>query len=171
MRDVSQVASLPFGYGPLVERLARETQAYYGDRLIALVLFGSVGRGTPHPGSDLDVLVVATDLPAGRVARVEEFQPIESSIVRAAGADTPHLPRVRVSPLFKTPDEVALGSPLFFDMIDDAVILFDHDGYFRATLERVAARLQALGARRIWRGNAWIWDLNPNYRPGEVFEL
>jgi hypothetical protein len=27
------------------------------------------------------------------------------------------------------------------------------------------------GARRIWCGNAWYWDLKPDYRPGEVFEL
>jgi hypothetical protein len=31
--------------------------------------------------------------------------------------------------------------------------------------------LEQLGARRIWRGNAWFWDLKPDYRPGEVFEL
>jgi hypothetical protein len=24
---------------------------------------------------------------------------------------------------------------------------------------------------RIWRGNAWLWDLKPDYQPGDVFEL
>jgi hypothetical protein len=42
----------------------------------------------------------------------------------------------------------------------------------------LAARLQALrerlaepGARRIWRGKAWYWDLKPDYRLGDVFLL
>jgi len=37
--------------------------------------------------------------------------------------------------------------------------------------ERLKARLEALGARRIWRGNAWFWGLKPDYRIGEIFEL
>ena len=41
----------------------------------------------------------------------------------------------------------------------------------RDALDRFAARLAALGARRKWRGSAWYWDLKPDYRPGEVFEL
>jgi hypothetical protein len=31
--------------------------------------------------------------------------------------------------------------------------------------------LAHLGARRVWLGNAWYWDLKPDYRPGDVFEL
>jgi len=38
-------------------------------------------------------------------------------------------------------------------------------------LERLRARLAVLGARRIRRGNAWYWDLKPDYRPGDVFSL
>ena len=56
-------------------------------------------------------------------------------------------------------------------MVEDARILFDRDGFFAAVLERLRARLEALGARRVWRGNAWFWDLKPDYVPGEVFEL
>ncbi|MFB3904718.1 MAG: hypothetical protein ACE15E_14805 [Acidobacteriota bacterium] len=32
-------------------------------------------------------------------------------------------------------------------------------------------RLARLGARRVWQGNAWHWDLKPDYKPGDVFEL
>jgi hypothetical protein len=60
---------------------------------------------------------------------------------------------------------------LFLDMVDDARVLVDHDGVFAAARDRWRHRLLALGARRIWRGNAWLWDLKPDYRPGEVFEL
>ena len=26
------------------------------------------------------------------------------------------------------------------------------------------------GSRRIWRGDAWYWDLKPDYTPSEVVE-
>lgn len=151
--------------------LAAAAARHYGNRLVSVVVFGSMGRGTPRYESDLDVLIVADDLPRGRMARVEDFAAIEAELEprlaegRRAGFFTD------CSPVFKTPDEVLTGSPLFLDMVDDARILYDRDGFFAAALERVRARLARLGARRIWRGNAWYWDLKPDYTPGEVFEL
>lgn len=54
---------------------------------------------------------------------------------------------------------------------NDARILVDRDGFLQDALQGLRKRLDELGARRIWRGNAWHWDLKPDYRPGEVFEL
>lgn len=146
-------------------------QQYYGSRLVSLAVFGSVGRSTPHPNSDLDLLIVAENLPERRLARVAEFHPVEAALsqqlakVRAAGL-TPEL-----SPLFKTPAEARRGSLLFLDMIEDTQILYDRENFLGQTLTEFKARLAQLGARRIWRGNAWHWDLKPDYKPGEVFEL
>jgi len=142
----------------------------YGDRLVTLVVFGSMGRGTPRPDSDLDLLVVADRLPFGRMARVEEFGAVERALAPSLRRDD-SAPVTECSPVFKTPEEVRAGSPLFLDMVEDARVLFDRDGFFAATRDRWRERLAALGARRIWRGNAWLWDLKPDYRPGEVFEL
>jgi len=155
----------------LVAALREACTAFYGRRLVSLAIFGSVGRGTARADSDIDVLVVADPLPPGRLARVREFAAVESALA-------PGLARVRASgltpewsPVFKTPAEVDAGSILFLDMIDDARLLVDRDGFLRAALDRFARRLSALGARRIWRGSSWYWDLKPDYRPGEVFEL
>jgi hypothetical protein len=57
------------------------------------------------------------------------------------------------------------------DMVDDLVILKDPQGVLGEAMDRLRRRLAALGAKRIWRGNAWYWDLKPDYRIGEVFEL
>lgn len=76
-----------------------------------------------------------------------------------------------LSPILKTPEEVAAGSPLFLDMVDDARILFDRDGFLQRAFAGLAARLARLGAKRIWRENMWYWDLKPDYQPGEVFEI
>ena len=56
-------------------------------------------------------------------------------------------------------------------MVEDARILHDANGFLAARLDRLRARLRELGARRIWRGNAWYWELKPDLRPGEVFSL
>ena len=76
-----------------------------------------------------------------------------------------------LSPVLKTPAELAHGSPLFLDMIDDARLLIDPAGVLARALDVLRARPAALGARRIWRGNAWYWHLKPDYRPGDVFDL
>lgn len=77
----------------------------------------------------------------------------------------------RLWPVFKTPFEVEKGSPLFLDMLEDGRILLDRDGLFGGILDRLKKRLGEMGARRIWRGKAWYWDLKPDYEPGEVFEI
>ncbi|MFQ5738354.1 MAG: nucleotidyltransferase domain-containing protein [Acidobacteriota bacterium] len=143
----------------------------YGERLVTVAVYGSVGRGTAGPDSDVDVLVVADSLPQGRTARIKEFVAVEkrfAQLLRKANfsREPPFL-----SPVFKTRGSVRQGSPLFFDMTQDARILFDRQGFFTNELSRLRKRLRSLGAKRIWQGSAWYWDLKPDYRPGEEFEI
>jgi predicted nucleotidyltransferase len=155
----------------LEQRLLGEIKALYGERLVSVVVFGSAARGTQRFDSDLDLLIIAKRLPKGRMRRIEEFAAVEERLdlflesLQRKGIDT------SLSPVFKTPEEAERGSPLFLDLVEDARILFDREGFFSAVLVRLRNRLDALGARRIWRGNAWYWDLKPDYRPGEVIEL
>lgn len=138
---------------------------------MSLAVFGSVGRGTPRPDSDIDLLVIADGLPRGRMARMGEFQNVEAAMkpwlaeARAAGL------AAELSPVIRMPEEVLRGSPLLLDMTEDARVLYDRQGFLQSALEQLRARLQRMGARRIWRGNAWFWDLKPDYRPGDVFEI
>ncbi len=135
---------------------------------------GGLRFGRPRhttAGLDIDLLIVAEDLPNGRLNRMSEFEAVESEVAglltraRAAGF-APDL-----SPVIKTPAEVLRGSPLFLDMTVDARLLFDREGFLRTALDKLKARLDSLGARRIWRGNAWYWDLKPDFKPGDVIEL
>ncbi len=155
----------------LLAELADACRAHYGQRLVSLAVFGSVGRQTARPDSDIDFLVVADPLPDGRIARVQEFEAVERALAEPLRAARGCGVNTSLSPVLKTPAEVAQGSPLLFDVPDDARILMDRDGFLRASLDALSQRLAALGARRVWRGNAWFWDLKPDYRPGEVFKL
>ena len=158
-------------YDEIIEALVAELRVTYGFRLVACAVFGSVGRGTPRHDSDIDLLLVVHGLPRGRFRRLEEFLPVEARLESAlTGADYGH-PAIALSPVFKTPEEVGAGSPLFLDMVEDARIVHDPDGFLEQSFDRLRTRLRQLGARRIWRGNAWYWELKPDLKPGEVFAL
>ena len=114
---------------------------------------------------------IGEGLPNGRLPRVAEFQAVETAVEpRLAEACGEGL-HPSLSPAIKMPAEVLAGSPLFLDMTEDARILYDRDGFLQRAFSDLKSRLERLGARRIWRGNAWYWDLKPDYRPGEVFEI
>ena len=155
----------------LQQILLSEVRSFYQDRLVTLAVFGSTARGTYRFDSDLDILIIADDLPRGRMKRVAQFMRVEEKIepflssLREDGINT------YISPIFKTPQEVEMGSPLFLDMVEDARILFDRDGFFSKILEQLRQKLKKLGARRVWQGNAWYWILKPDYKPGDVIEL
>ncbi len=110
-------------YARLLDRVLAELRARYGERLVSVAVFGSVARGTPREDSDVDLLVVALDLPAGRMRRVEEFLPVEERLEEALRGVDPTGAPVMLSAIFKTPAEVERGSPLFLDMVEDARIL------------------------------------------------
>lgn len=158
-------------YDELLDQLLAELKAHYGGRLVACAVFGSVGRGTPRYDSDIDLLIVARGLPRGRLNRMEEFLPVEARIEPALEACEPGQASIALSPVFKTPQEVEAGSPLFLDMVEDARILYDPEGFLAGYLERLRVRLRELGAQRVRRGNAWYWELKPDLKPGEVFAL
>ena len=155
----------------LLAQLTTACLQCYGERLVSVVVFGSVGRGTPRPDSDVDVLIVADDLPDGRLRRVAEFRSVEDALAPILAEAASAGCHIELSPIFKTRVEVTRGTPLLLDLVDDARVLYDREDFMRLTLARLRARLDQLQARRIWQGNAWWWDLKPDYRAGEVFEI
>src|SRR5262245_58320397 len=97
-------------YAHLVGRLVEELRVVYGPRLISVAVYGSVGRGTPRADSDVDVLIVARDLPRGRLARVQEYLAAEDRLAALCAATLDGWGPITISPVFKTPEEVERGS-------------------------------------------------------------
>ena len=155
----------------LEDFLLSRVKAFYGERLISVVVYGSVARGSQNFDSDLDLLIIADKLPNGRMKRIREFEAVEDRVEPFLKSLQKEGINSRISALIKTPEEAKRGSPLFLDMVEDALILFDREGFFSAILKKLKQRLKILGARRVWRGNAWYWVLKPDFRPGEVFEI
>ena len=158
-------------YDALLADLNGACRQHYGDRLLSVAVYGSVGRGLPRPDSDVDLLIVAQGLADRHARRLRDFQAVEDGLrpridaARAAGLQP------ELSPVLMTRAELERGSMLLIDMTEDARILFDREGCLAGALDRLRRRLHELGSRRVWLGNAWYWDLKPDYKPGDVFDL
>ena len=155
----------------LMERLASVARNVYGEALVSLGAYGSVGRGDLHENSDVDVLLVAKKLPSGRWERYDKWDEVEKKLE----SEFSHLGdqgwNWSLSPVIKTPEEVQMGSPLFLDMTEDCRIIFDQDNFLRNYLSDLKRSLEDQGARRIWQGRTWYWDLQPNFDPSKKISL
>jgi hypothetical protein len=155
----------------IVEALVEACRRVYGDRLVGVVVYGSVGRGLMRPDSDVDVLVVAEELPHGRGARMAEFERVDALLeptlaeARRAGITT------WVSPLVRTLDELDRSGFIVFDIACDGRVVFDPTGRVGAYLGRVRERLAARGAQRRSASGRTYWVLEPGVRPGQVVVL
>ena len=158
-------------FASLAEALLKETQNVFGSRLVSVAIYGSVGRGTARPDSDLDVLLVVRDLSKERLARMAELEALEYGMTGAFAAARTQGIQSCLSPVVKSPERLAAGTPLLFDMVEDAKILLDRDGFLAGVLAKMRHRMQELGSQRIWRGSRWYWVLAPGHKPGEEIEF
>ena len=156
---------------PFIDQVLGALHEIYADELVAVALFGSVARKTARPDSDLDLFVVVTGLPSGHGARLATFEAVDRRLASAIAELNQAGIRVELSPVLRTPEDLRTASPLLLDLTEDAVIRVDRGGVFGAALEDLRARLRRLGSRRIWTGQTWYWDLKPDYKRGERFEL
>ncbi len=156
---------------PFIQAVLRAVRAVYGDRLRAFATFGSVARRTARPDSDLDLFLVIAGLPRGHRARLQTFDAVEHALAPAIQSLAATGISVELSPILRTPEDLKIASPLLLDLTEDAVVADDRDGVLAGALEDLRRRLRRLGSRRIWTDTGWYWDLKPDYRRGEIFEL
>jgi predicted nucleotidyltransferase len=155
-----------------VERLLDDLAREHGSRLVSFVVFGSVARGEARPGSDVDLLIVFDDLPRGRHERFLLFHAALERRREACGPLRAAGGYFDWSPLIVTREEARQRPPLFLDMVHDARMLLDRDGFFADVLRGLRERMAELGTRRVrLPDGSWYWDLKPDWKPGEVVEL
>ncbi|MDW8105454.1 MAG: nucleotidyltransferase domain-containing protein [Armatimonadota bacterium] len=155
----------------LARQYAQVAQEVLGDNLTSVVLYGSVARGEAELHSDIDLLIVCRELPRGLFRRQEVLQPVRDRLYPALEALWQQGCYSDFSELLKTEAEAQHTIPPYLDMTEDALLLYDRDGFFAGILQRLRARLAELGAQRKRLGKIRYWDLKPDFQPGEVIEL
>jgi hypothetical protein len=155
----------------IANQYCRALQRHMGDKLVTVGLFGSVARNEATPFSDIDLLLIIEGLPRGRFARLDLLEAVNDEI-------DPHLERLReedifsdICPILKTPEEAKRPTPLYLDMVEDLQSLYDRENFFFDILNQVRDSLKKLGARRQSLGSFRYWELKPDYKPGEIFEI
>ncbi len=139
----------------LLNQMVESLKKGLGERLIAIVLFGSRARGDAHEGSDWDVFVIAQDLPI-RIFQRHLF----------LKAQLPPRWRADFSILAKTPEEFESSvSSLYLDIALDGMVLYDPRGYAHEKLTRLRTLIYQKGLRRekVGQDFAWQWDKFPGF--------
>ncbi len=69
-------------------------------------------------------------------------------------------------------EEATENRNIFLDMIDDSIILYDKDNFFKNRLKELKNRLTQLGSRKVTlKDKTWYWQLKPDIKAGEILEL
>lgn len=157
--------------GPSQSVMRKETRAMYAlkqmelsllveslrqglsEKLWGLVLFGSMARGEARESSDLDLLLVADDLPEKLTARTRYLRCFLPGELRGL-----------VSFSAKTRPEFEGGFPSYYlDIAIDGIILYDREGYMQHKLARIRELLTAAGLQRhrTDHGFSWEWHKPP----------
>ena len=63
-------------YEPLLNAFVNMVKQALRDRVLSVVLYGSVARGTARPESDVDVLLILQETPAEYWKRLQPLLPI-----------------------------------------------------------------------------------------------
>ena len=139
------------------ERLGQDLTLEYVEtldsNLVALAFFGSWARGEEKEWSDIDVLLIAKELPDDPFERrwlVQE--PVLSLGERS------------ISVLARTVEEFSEDvSPLHLDLGLDAIVFYDPRGFLARRLKRVQELIKEAGLMREEKasGFAWRWKESP----------
>lgn len=159
-------------YKALIGEIVAELFKRYRERLVSVVLYGSVARGTAHKLSDVDLIAVIEELPESFPERIEEMvETVDSVRSTKMGLWKEEIyANIQIYPL--TPDEAKRFRLLYLDLTTDAIILYDKGAFIEGVLEKMRKRLQDLGARKITLpSGAWYWKLKPEVEVGEEIEI
>lgn len=163
--------NIPEPYRNLMSKLLEELKRKFKDKLISLVVYGSVARGNFRKDSDIDILLVIEELPRSRLKRQDLFMEVENKLGKVIEELKAKGYLIDFSPIIKTPDEAKTITPLYLDMVDDAIIIYDKDNFFENVLKKLAKELKKLGAKKVKIGKKWYWKLKSDYKFGEVISI
>jgi hypothetical protein len=165
--------ALQLEYQDLADEYTRAIHDFFGDKLISVAFFGSVARGTAGRESDVDVLVVAKNLPRDVGLRFRETAPVHDALKRTNAYSNLKLQGRSgfVSDIFLTPDEAKSHPPILLDVCYDGVLAYDRDRFLEGVLGDIDRRLKELKAKRVKASKGYYWILKPDVKPSEAVEI
>ncbi|WP_141266886.1 nucleotidyltransferase domain-containing protein [Thermodesulfovibrio sp. Kuro-1] len=115
-------------YMKIIEQLKNLCLNYYKDRLIAVVVFGSVAKGMFSPVSDVDLLIILKNRKSQYREYSDYYDNVESKI---SVGDL----MVEINPIFKSIRELSIRIPYLWNT--EFLILYDKENFFRDFLKKL----------------------------------
>ncbi len=142
--------------------------------LVSVVVFGSVGRGDATSDSDTDLLIVSDAFSSSMSKRMEFLVKIlahiEQTEIFRILQEREINTWIQFHPL--RTKEAKLTRPIYLDMVEDGVVLFDKNHFIENILQKLKKKMEILGSKRHFlEDGSWFWDLKPGMKRGEVIDL
>jgi len=148
-----------------------EVRKEFGVSLISFIVYGSVARGDDDKLSDVDVLLIldTSESYSERCSRLAKIlTKIYAHKLTLKLIEEGYNVFIEFYPL--SLNEALNFRPIYLDMVDDAVILYDK-GVFEKIMFQLLKLFKQLGSRRIWLDKkTWFWELKPDIKFGEVIK-
>jgi predicted nucleotidyltransferase/DNA-binding HxlR family transcriptional regulator len=161
-------------YAPVIERYCKILYLELGNRLLGIMLFGSIARGDWNRDSDIDLLLVAKGWEGLKVwERLRQLMKARELLRETPEYDA--AVRAGYWPVFQhyllAEREVDDFHRIYLDATIDGNILYDPERILTRALEKTAQNLTKLGAKRIQTADKKrYWILHESIA-GEVFTL
>ena len=122
-------ANLNDKYRRAAEEFARRVVSALGDQIDSIVLYGSVARGEAWAESDIDILVISSNIETTR----DTVSDIRSDLTEES--DYSFLMSLTQRSRDAFHELVDVGSPFVAEMLGDGVVLYDNGTFARARQE------------------------------------
>ncbi len=161
-------------YAPLIKRYSRLLLEHFNNRLISIVLFGSISRGDWNKNSDIDLLIIVNnwdEIPIWK--RLRELYEVRSKLRETIeykfAVKAGYIPIIQHYPLSRR--EALNFHRLYLDIVLDGIIIYDKDKFFSKIINSLKNKLVKYNARRIYKPNGKYYWIIKEIRAGEVYKL
>jgi predicted nucleotidyltransferase len=172
---VENIERIPHKYfASLIKRYCEILKDLLGDRLISVMLFGSVARGDWNKNSDIDILIVADDWSGKPVwDRIEELmrakKVLEESPEFQEALRNGYWPIIQNHPL--SMEEAEKFNRIYLDAMLEGIILYDRDGFLSNIIQYFRRRLADMGSYRVTLPDGSSYWVLKDMEAGEVINL
>ncbi|MEM1575325.1 MAG: nucleotidyltransferase domain-containing protein [Nitrososphaerota archaeon] len=170
--EVKNIERIPHTYfAPVIRKYCEIINNYLEERLISIMLFGSIARGDWDKNSDIDILIIADGWNNKPIwNRIEELRKakreLEESLEYLEALKAGYWPIIQNYPISK--EEAKKFNRIYLDAVIDGIILYDKNNFLTQILETLRKKLEEMGSIRIVLPNRKFYWILKDIKAGEV---
>jgi predicted nucleotidyltransferase len=154
---------------PILSNCVKEV---FENSLVSLALFGSVARGDYKLDSDIDIFITIEDIPKSRSERSHLILNNLIPLYKERGERIyPDVVLPELHSVLRDKAQVLEGGFLYLDLVSEAKILVDRDGFFENHLERFGKKMKEWGSQKYIEQDGYYWIVKPGLQNGEILDL